>query len=374
MAEAPVTPEVVKWAIEESGMSVENIASRLGVESSNVQAWMAADSPRPTKGQLTQLAETLRRPRAMFFLPEPPAESSLPDGLRKPSGQRARGMTELTFDERLWARRAKRLQGFLRSLSSQEVHIPAADKADDPQHVGERLRTWTGVTAETQREWESPAKAFHGWRDALEAMGVAVLALPLGKEAVQGFALNDDFVPVIGVNTAAIHEARSFTLFHELAHLSLGGDSSCAETSEGGIEAWCESVASAVLIPRAQLRAMTATAGLEGLDLVKRAATHFKASHRAAAIALEDIGAAEDAYAQVLAVWPKFDREKRGGGGGEGRRSPQKCVDEYGSLAVGTVVRAWESRRISELDASDYLHLDRTQLADVGDLLAERPA
>ncbi len=374
MPEAPVTPEVVKWAIDESGMSVENIASRLAIEPADVEAWMAADSGKPTKGQLTDLADTLRRPRAMFFLSEPPAESSLPDGLRKPAGQRARGMAELTFDERLWARRAKRLQGFLRSLSNSEVHIPAAEGTEDPQDVGERLRAWTGVTAEAQREWKSPAKAFHAWREALEAMGVAVLALPLGKEAVQGFALSDDCVPLIGINTAAIHEARSFTLFHELAHLALRGDSSCAETSTRGIEAWCESVASTVLVPRAQLRVLAASAGLEGLNLVKHAASHFKASHRAAAVALEDIGAVEDAYAQVLAAWPTHDREKRGGGGGEGRRSPQKCLDEYGGFAVGTVIRAWQSRRIGELVASDYLHLDRTQLPDVGQLLAERPA
>ena len=373
MPKAPVTPEVVKWAIDESGLSVDELAEGMKVEVSAISAWTKG-SDQPSKGQLTELATKLKRPRAMFFLPEPPAGSSLPDGLRKPAGQRAKDKSELSFKERLWARRAKRLQQFLRSMATSEVLVPTAIEAEDPQHVGERLRTWTGVTAETQHEWDSPSKAFQGWRDAVEEKGVVVLALPLGNEAVQGFALNDAYTPVIGINTTARPEARSFTLFHELAHLALGGDSSCAENSAGGIETWCEKVASSVLIPRSQLRALAASAGLEGLDLVKRSANHFKASRRAAAIALEDIGAVPGAYGKVLDAWPHYDREKQRGGKGGGRRSPKRCIDEYGGLAVGTVMGAWESRRISELDASDYLRLDRTQLPDLGHLLAERSA
>ena len=135
-------------------------------------------------------------------------------------------------------------------------------------------------------------------------------------------------------------------------------------------------MASHVLIPRPQLRSLVDREGLDGLDLVRRAANRFMVSRRAAAVALEDVGAVENAYSQVKAVWPGFDRKKSGGGGGNlsGRTSPQIRIDEYGSFAVGSVLRALDSGAISELVASDYLRLDRAQLADTSQLLSELPA
>ncbi len=142
MPEAPVTPEVMKWAIDESGMSVRELAERLKVEPSAVSAW-ANGSSKPSKGQLTKLAEKLKRPRAMFFLPEAPLSSSLPDGLRTAAG--VRDDPALSFDERLLVRRARRLQGFVTELVEQEVEIPRASQNESPQSAATRLRSWAGV-------------------------------------------------------------------------------------------------------------------------------------------------------------------------------------------------------------------------------------
>ena len=365
---APVTPEVVAWAIDESGMAPDEIARRVKVESAAVSAW-AKGAEKPTRGELTRFAETLKRPRAMFFLPDAPEADSLPDGLRKPAGERAADQRELTFDERIHVRQARYLQDFLATLVEDTPTLPAARPEDDPEKVAVGIRRWTDVSVDRRRSWDDAAQAFRGWREAIEARGVTVLALPLGREGVRGFALPDERAPVIAVNTADIVEARGFTLFHEIAHLALGADSACAERNGGGLERWCDLVASHVLIPRAELRTLATGTALDGLDLVKRAANRFGVSRRAAAIALEDIGAVENAYALVEAEWPWVDREKKGGGGGTGRSSPRKRIDEYGEFAVGTVLRALDAGRIDELDASRRLRLDRTLLPGASELL-----
>ena len=368
MPDAPVTPEVVKWAIDESGWSVRELAERLKVEPSVVSAW-SDGKDKPSKGELTKLAEKLKRPRAMFFLPEAPAQSSLPHGLRSAAGARERA--ELGFQERLWIRRARRLQGFVTELVEQEVEIPRASQNESPQSTATRLRSWAGVNWEVQREWKTPSQAFRGWREAVEANGVAVLALPMKKEGIRGFALSGPRTPMVAVNTADINEARCFTLFHELAHLALGADSSCAERNSGGIERWCDRVASHVLIPREQLGAESYLTNPDDLSVIKRAANRFNVSRRAAAIALEEIGAVENGYGRVEAEWPAFDRTKTGRGGGGGRTSPRKCIDEYGGLAVGTVITALDQGKIDELRAREYLRLDSTQLTEASQLLAE---
>lgn len=365
---APVTPEVVAWAIDESGLSPDEIAGKLKVAPAAVSAW-AEGAEQPTRGQLTRFAETLKRPRAMFFLPEAPEADSLPAGLRKPAGERAEDRRELTFDERIHVRRARYLQEFLATLVEDAPTLPAAVSHDDAGEVAVRIRRWTGVSVDQRRSWDDAARAFRGWREAVEARGVTVLALPLGREGVRGFALPNERAPVIAVNTADIVEARGFTLFHEIAHLALGANSACSDRNDGGTERWCDLVASHVLIPRAELRTLATGTALDGLDLVKRAANRFGISRRAAAIALEDIGAVEDAYALVEAEWPWIDREKKGGGGGTGRSSPRMRIDEYGEFAVGTVLRALDAGRINELDASQRLRLDRTLLPGASELL-----
>ncbi len=371
MPEAPVTPEVVKWAIDESGMSVEELAARLRVASTVVAAW-ANGQDKPTKGQLTQLAEKLKRPRAMFFLPGAPSGRSLPDGLRAAAGVRDR--PSLGFRERLWIRRAQRLQSLVASFVEHDVHVPTADQAESPQVVAERLRKWLGVNWEIQSEWTNPYQAFRSWREAVEASGVAVLALPMQKEGIRGFALRNPRLPLVAVNTADIHEARCFTLFHELAHLALGSDSSCADRNRGGTERWCDRVASHALIPREQLISASHSSARGDLAVIQRAASRFNVSRRAAALALEEIGAVTNGYRQVEVEWPSVDREKRGGGGGGGRTSPRKCIDEYGGLAVGSVVTALDQGRIDELQVREHLRLDSTQLAEASQLLAESSA
>ena len=371
MPEAPVTPEVVKWAIDESGWSVGELAERLKVEPSAVSAW-ANGSSKPSKGQLTKLAEKLKRPRAMFFLPEAPLSSSLPDGLRTAAG--VRDDPALSFDERLLVRRARRLQKLLAGLAGQGPTdaggIRQATLKDEAEDVAPWLRAWTGVDWETQQEWESASQAFHGWRRAVEASGVAVLALPMGREGIRGFVLSDDHVPLIAVNTADIPKARSFTLFHELAHLSLKQSVPCAAPSSQArrVERWCDRVANHALIPRAHLSTLRAQ---DDLALIKRIARRFKVSRSAAAIALEEVGRVEGAYRKVEAEWPHFDREKgKGGGTGGGRTSPRKCIDELGGLAVGSVIGAMGEGRISELQVRDYLRLDATQVTEATQLLS----
>ena len=382
MSASPVTPEVVRWAIDESGLSLQELAERLKVEPADITAWVEG-AAKPTRGQLTRLAEKLKRPRAMFFLPEAPIASSLPGGLRSPAGVRAEGRQHLTFDERLHVRRARRLQSFLATLIENEVRVPISDQSEQPGAVGLRLRTWTGVNSETQGDWATAPQAFRGWREAIEAKGVAVLSLAMGRDGVRGFALDDGRVPMIAVNTADIHEARCFTLFHELAHLALADERSCAARQSRGVEQWCDRVASHALIPRTEIERLIAedefaavgSADPDGLDLVKRTANRFKVSRRAAAIALEEVGELEGAYSRVEAAWPTVDREKRRGGGTtSGRTSPRVRIDEYGSFVVGSVLHALDAGAVSELVASDQLRLDRAQLSDASQLLAGSPA
>src|SRR5690606_27716606 len=73
----------------------------------------------------------------------------------------------------------------------------------------------------------------------------------LNVREFRGFALTDEFAPVIFVNTSDCPEARLFTLIHELAHIWLGqsGISDSEPTNHHQTEQLCNAVAAEFLVP-----------------------------------------------------------------------------------------------------------------------------
>ena len=59
---SPVTPDVVRWAIDEDGRSVPELAEALEVDADTIDGWTRGDAA-PTRGQVSRLATVLHRPR-----------------------------------------------------------------------------------------------------------------------------------------------------------------------------------------------------------------------------------------------------------------------------------------------------------------------
>ena len=83
----------------------------------------------------------------------------------------------------------------------------------------------------------------------------------LDVEEFRGFALRDEYAPLIFVNGADAKSAQMFTLAHELAHLWLGTEGSGLSGfpgifPDGGVvETFCDRVAAEFLVPEVEFRA-----------------------------------------------------------------------------------------------------------------------
>ncbi len=176
------------------------------------------------------------------------------------------------------------------------------------------------------------------------------------------------------MNTAAIYAARSFTLWHETAHLSLDIDGACLDPHAGATEAaehWCDRTAGAVLAPLDQLgEFLSRSPQAAGLELVRAAARRFRVSLRAAAIALGQLDAEHAGlYAAVEQQAPLSDRADSNRGGG-GMTRPQRRLRETGTLAARAVTEAVADGRMSERSARRLLRLDGTELAQLSAAVA----
>jgi Zn-dependent peptidase ImmA (M78 family)/DNA-binding XRE family transcriptional regulator len=372
--QVPITPSVLAWAIDESGLGQDVIAKRVEVDQRELGAWLRGQA-QPSLTAFKKLALVLRRPTATFLLPKPPKTKSVQIEFRHPPGVASR---ELLPEERLRIREVTRLQDavawLLDEMGDTTPELPKLSSATDPEVAGKQLREILNVDIETQTTWRDATVAFREWRRALEDIGVLVFLLPMGADTARGFSIWNPRAPVVVTNTHWNPAARLYTLFHEFAHVLTRTNSVCVEDGRshgsGGtidLERWCEQVAAAALMPEAAVRAAVRTSGPINLAVASRLAAHFRVSLRAATLRLVGLQLAGWSLYKSL---PAAIDTKRGGGGVGGRNRTQVRLDEYGRRTTGTFVRAVQRDVIAVADAMRYLDVSDQNLIELEKKLA----
>ena len=366
----PITPSVLRWAIGESGYTDHQVADRIGVELTTLQSWEGEET-KPNLTQFKKLAAFLHRPSATFLLPEPPKLEHPQIAFRHPPEAERTGLNP---DEIRYVRETIRLQRALawvsNELSQDLPELPRIQVGDDVQRVATETRSRLDITDELQSSWTSVSQALHTWRSAVEATGILVFSLPLGKGKVscRGFSIWNEHAPVITVNSGWSYGARLFTLFHEYAHLLSRTSSACIEggrrfrRSTDPIERWCERFAASVLMPWDPVLAYledrlhwSPGEVIEDIETPRRIANRFKVSLRAATIRLiEKRLATWELYSEIPA---SSDDKERGGPPGEGRDRGKRRSDEYGKRPGELLARAVHNDLVSHADAVSYLDI-----------------
>ena len=373
MVEVPVTPSVLRWAIDQSGYSRNDVSARLGVSAAELRAWEKGDS-RPTLTEFRRLADLLHRQTAVFFLPSPPEQASNRASLRSAPGE---ARTSLNVVERLYLREASRIQRALawaiKEMGSPKIQIGSETTSTKPAQAASKFRQRIGVTIAQQTSWKDDSEAFRSWRTALEEIGIYVFVFPMKRESVRGFSIWNDYAPIIAVNSAWNIAARIFTLFHEVGHLLTRTDSAClgyvnsVSTSRNfSLERWCERFAASFLLPRDEVRSFLETklrwrkGSVCDLEHAGKLAKHFKVSLRASVVTLVELGVTdENLYAAVSATTDK----KSAGGGGRPRTRDEIRGAQLGSRAHSTLIRAMREDLMTRADVLSYLDLRYDDIA-----------
>ena len=157
--------------------------------------------------------------------------------------------------------------------------LEAADEAEPLPFIGsmDRQQSVTAVVASIRETLGFDRQAFRGktqlrgsfayLRGLTEDCGIFILLVDnlgswhstISTEAFRGFAVADDIAPFVVVNANDSPGAWSFTLVHELAHLWIGTTGVSGGAAERNIEKFCNDVASELLLPKAEIGALTIT-------------------------------------------------------------------------------------------------------------------
>jgi len=358
----PISPSVLRWAIEQSGYEVSELSSAIEVPPALMEQWLTGASV-PTLTEARRLANKLHRPLAAFLLPAPPKSEPTLVEFRHSLQDRVKPNP----NERRYLRRARRFQETLswlvQELGIGKPTIPPKTWDSDPAPAADIARKGLGISVVEQKQWSNPSMAFQRWRAALEETGLLVFLFSMGKDSCRGFSLWDDFAPVVAVNTAWNESARIFTLFHELGHLITRTSSACLESSRARtdpVERWCERFSALVLMPSADVYSALVGYGwkrgthIADLRMASKIASRYKVSLRAATIRLIDLDAADwTLYDQI----PRTSDKKKEGGGGTGRDRTQIREDELGGRTTSLLVDAVERDLLDRSQAVELLDI-----------------
>jgi len=270
-----VNPDILVWARETAGLSVEDAAMKLRLTTSARSTAaeklesLESGEKSPTRNQLNVMASVYSRPLLVFYMAEPPR-----------TGPRGKDFRQ-TPDTRT-VRENAMLDALLRDVRVRQETVrdmlADEDGFEPPAFVGSvTMERGVGHAVDTisrvldfdpsaTRPGDA-ASLFRQLRKAAEAAGVFVLVLgDLGSHrsaipasVFRGFAIADAVAPFAVINARDAQPARAFTLIHELAHILLGQTGvsgsipiDAPKTRKARVERFCNDVAGGFLLPEPQ--------------------------------------------------------------------------------------------------------------------------
>ncbi len=338
-------PRVLRWARERADLTDADLARKVGRTPPEVLEWERTGRLRLTVAE--RLAKATFTPFGALFLSHPP-EESLPIADFRTVGDSPRPSPDLldVIDEA--DRRATWYREFLIRNGERPLDFVGSITVDaNVQQTAAHIRERIGLSDERRASASTWEAALRAELDTIEGAGVLVMRSgivgsntrrPLDVDEFRGFAIADEYAPLIFLNGRDSKGAQMFTAMHELVHIWLGA--SGVSNLEAGmppdvpVERYSNSVAAEILAPERLVRAYWAADPT--LDAAIRVMTRaFKISSLVVLRRLFDIRAIDwDTYRARYTQEEERYRREAGRGGDFYRTQQSRLSRKFASAVV----------------------------------------
>ncbi len=260
-------PDVLRWARHRADLTAEELARKVHLKTERVEEWER--SGKISMAWAERLADATHSPLGFLFLSFPPDEQLPITDFRTRAGRTApRVGVDLLETVHAMQQRSAWLRDELIDTGAEPVQLVSAYRQGASSvDAAQAMRSALGLAADWASDARSWSDAISLLRDHIEAAGVMVVfngvvgndtSRKLNPDEFQGFALVDDYAPLIFVNNADYKAAQMFTVAHELAHVFVGQEGVSASESllpsDHEVETRCDGIAAEFLVPEAELR------------------------------------------------------------------------------------------------------------------------
>lgn len=322
-------PRVLRWARERAGFDRPELARKLKVSPERVLEWES--NGKISVAQADRLAQRTHTALGFLYLTKPP-EDRLPIPDFRTRGHAPPPSADLLETIYLMQRRQTWMRDELIESDVEPLEFIGSCRTDaDPRQVGTAMRDALQLTENWAEEVDTWSSALRHLRHLVDAAGVLVsfngvvgnnAYRKLDPDEFQGFALVDEYAPLVFVNSADFMAAQMFTLAHELAHLFIAqsgvSNLEAPQPPADTIEQLCNKAAAEFLIPEEGLLAFWPGAQRTN-DPYQAIARRFKVSslvavRRALDLCLIDRDAFVHFYKGMVDKWRRDQRRQESGG------------------------------------------------------------
>ena len=288
--EEDINPEILGWARERAGLSLEKAAKKIDLSLSTLTK-MERGERKPTRNQLNKIAKSYWYPLAVFYASQPPLPTKGGVDFRSPN-------IEIPDEDkgklRALVRSVYARQEMVKSILEEDKDIEECSFVGSASHDSSVFDAVEIIKLKL-KILDGKSLDFKELRDKVEDIGVFVLSINqirshhtrIGTKIFRGFAIADNIAPFIIINPDDAKGAQSFTLIHELTHIFIGSSGISAQpninflqTPSGKIEKFCNDVASNFLLPTSLIETTEPiTDCQEGLGFGAPIANKRKISH-----------------------------------------------------------------------------------------------
>ena len=378
---AYINPELLKWARKTIKLSESLAAEKIGIKEEVLISWEDGESF-PTIKQLLKIAETYRRPFALFYFPEPPKHfKPLKDFRRFPEEYLLSEKEEYQLQkELLLFQRKRELAIELYQLLDEDIpkFSIIGSLKDTTIEIANRIIKAIKINHREVAATDPGYDALNYWKNFLESKGILVFqstSIPLN--VMRGACVAKSELPVIIINSNDTQNGRIFSLFHELVHIVIGVDGitnfrySNKELYDN-VEVFCNQVAAEILVPTDLIlnNSIVSFHFKEekenwSNEELNRLSSHFCVSQEVIFRRLLTLGKADlTSYLEFRENQNKIIRPKIDGGD-----YYRNVVAKYGRLFLNLALQGYYQDKLTASSLFDYTQVKLSNLTKLEDKL-----
>ena len=254
---AYINKEMLLWARSETpfSSSPELLSERFPrFSTEKLKKWESGEDL-PSIREAKDLASIYKLPFACFYLSAPPEKKPKRYTDRRTNLGTKYG--EMSYE--LWAEinRISNDRDTLLELIQKDAPtnvLPIINTSDDVEKVSTIIQDYFCLPKSFKYKKEYDGNSFNYFRELIERKGILVAQISsVSLSEIKALSIYEDQYPIIAINSKDYERAKTFSLFHEVAHLFRRSSSLCLlddDERDNTEEKICDQIAAEVLMDR----------------------------------------------------------------------------------------------------------------------------
>lgn len=244
-----VNPEWIIWSRKSLNYTLESASKKLKINEYTLAQWESTGEL--TYKNMNRLAKLYDVSPLLFLnnTPPPEIEQYIKD-YRTMNDKRILSSPEILKEIKHAKRKRMLLLDIAENLNKDLSFKYYQEKAPNKTTIVSIIKESLDINAVKLNEY-----TIDDWIREFESLNILIFKFyNIKPEDINGYAFNNQYLPIIGINNRNSDKEKIFSLFNEYAHLLIGKDGISGDYNREKEEELCNSIATEILLPAKEIK------------------------------------------------------------------------------------------------------------------------